>query len=465
MRRVSIIIAAMLFAAIGAAGQHAPTYWTLSPAQQPGLEGAKMALVGGHTFPGEYGAHFQLKEVTAAQPVDLQLVSTAGVQLDIIAFKTKPSEPLLEARTGSDRTAKLRFRASGPVYFRITGPLDSPYELAVVVGDAISIPPVDSMVSMKDHGGPRPARIAAAAVAAATTVMAQTDDGGFSATTLLLMLILGALVAIACILLRKTRAIAATTVVVALAAFGSAAGAQMNTFTKKMLENRTLGGRKEYQDRIKPSLIAPPEATSDSQGFINDSKKKWGEISKTRKTFKDTVDWAYALKSFLDKRGLIDPKDAAVQPNYNPRGLPKLPSSYLDELNPGTDKMMKYNALAERVQRARVHLEKNYVARKETELEAGIIREMAEAAAGMSAFAKIAWENAKADKTKGFNVAAARFYAKYDEGQANGIEYLEKALQDMARFEADHYAEYNWYVFYAVPFIQFLRLRYIRPDM
>ena len=61
-------------------------------------------------------------------------------------------------------------------------------------------------------------------------------------------------------------------------------------------------------------------------------------------------------------------------------------------------------------------------------------------------------------------LSAARFYKKYDEGQTVGLEYLNKALDEMGQFEAKYYGVDNWYLRYGLPFYQFMSARYVRPE-
>ncbi len=451
---------------VAAAVDAAPTYWTITPQPQDEIPLVDVARLGGRTLPGDDGVHFRLPDLKPNQPVEVFLSSELGPPLELIAFKTRPEEPLLQVSTGDKGSAELRFRAAGTVYFRVSGPEGASYQMIVLRARPIDMTGAGSFIPMSEVTPPEAA--SAPKTAAGETeraAAAPAGSGGMTLVLVLLGLILVALVVIAFALLRGRRGAAAILLAaLALPLVGHSPDARAfdrATFTR----SRVLRGDKPIPEYVKPSLIARDNLSPKGDGFVLGAKKRWDSVSSGHGQAAKITNAALAAGGFVERLfGYMDPNDAAVQPNYHPRGIPPLPASILDDPTAPGLRRIEYEKIADRIEKARRHLEGNYVVLKQTELEAGLITEMAEAAAGLSPFAQLAWTRMKANPKTSFNVSARKFYAKYDAGQQSGLDYLNEALKDMGEFEAKYYGQRNWYLYFGLPFHQFMTARYLRPE-
>lgn len=99
---------------------------------------------------------------------------------------------------------------------------------------------------------------------------------------------------------------------------------------------------------------------------------------------------------------------------------------------------------------------------KQTELKTKRLEELTDTAGGFSAIAGLYWAKTKADPNVPMNKSKAGFYEKYDSGQQDGLEYLNDALKEMAGFELKHYGDRNWYLYFGLPYHNFMVARYVR---
>lgn len=167
--------------------------------------------------------------------------------------------------------------------------------------------------------------------------------------------------------------------------------------------------------------------------------------------------------NLMQEFGLIDPAEKFVQPDLHPPGQPALPSRAVDDLKLSFKERRAFEDLQRKIDRARRHLEDNYVVLKQTELKTRRLSELAGSAANMSGIAGLYWAKVQGDPNDPMNRAKVAFYKKYDGGQANGLKYLNDALKEMAEFERRNYGDANWYVYYGLPYYNFMVARYTRP--
>jgi len=167
--------------------------------------------------------------------------------------------------------------------------------------------------------------------------------------------------------------------------------------------------------------------------------------------------------NLMQEFGLIDPSEKFVQPDLNPPGQPELPSRAAKDPNLSAEEYAAFRKLQQMIDLARNHLEKNYVVLKQTELKTRRLTELAGSAANISGIAGLYWAKIQGDPKDPMNIAKATFYAKYDSGQANGLKYLNDALKQMSEFERRNYGDPNWYVYYGLPYYNFMVARYTRP--
>ncbi|HSE49440.1 MAG TPA: hypothetical protein VLA96_09565, partial [Terriglobales bacterium] len=156
--------------------------------------------------------------------------------------------------------------------------------------------------------------------------------------------------------------------------------------------------------------------------------------------------------------GLIDPREAAVQPNYEPPGQPMIPSRCAGSGECGAC-FADANA---KLEKSRKLLEDMYVIYKQTELKAGRIHELANAAAGLSPYAQLAWTAIKNNPKEPMNVAQQKFYDTYDENLGKLLTMANEGLIGVGACEREHFKDYDWYPRYGMVSYNFLKDRYTR---
>jgi hypothetical protein len=164
------------------------------------------------------------------------------------------------------------------------------------------------------------------------------------------------------------------------------------------------------------------------------------------------------ILAFLEEFGLIDPREAAVQPNYNPPGQPMVPSRCAGTGECGAC-FLEANA---KLDKSRKLLEDMYVIYKQTELKAGRIHELANAAAGLSPYAQLAWTAIKNNPNEGMNVAQRHFYEVYDGNLEKLLAMANEGLIGVGACEREHFKDYDWYPRYGMVYYNFLKERYTR---
>jgi hypothetical protein len=109
------------------------------------------------------------------------------------------------------------------------------------------------------------------------------------------------------------------------------------------------------------------------------------------------------------------------------------------------------------------YLEKNYVVLRQTEIKTKRLAELANSAANMNGIAGLYWAKIQGDPNDPMNKAKAAFFAKYDGAQENGLKALNETLKAMGDFEFKTYGDRNWYLYFGLPYYNFMVARYTRP--
>ena len=99
---------------------------------------------------------------------------------------------------------------------------------------------------------------------------------------------------------------------------------------------------------------------------------------------------------------------------------------------------------------------------KQTELKTKRLEDLADTAGGFSGIAGLYWATTKANPNDPMNKSKAEFYKTYDNGQKNGLQFLNDALKEMAEFEKKNYGDSNWYLYFGLPYYNFMVARYTR---
>lgn len=169
-----------------------------------------------------------------------------------------------------------------------------------------------------------------------------------------------------------------------------------------------------------------------------------------------------AALNLLEAFEFIDPREKFLQPDYAPRGMPPLPSRGVNDATLSAADYGEFLRLQANIDKAKRHLEGNYVVLKQTELKTKRLEQLAGSAANMSGIAGLYWATIQGDPTDPLNVSKARFYATYDSGQENGLEFLNDALKEMSEFEKRVYGDGNWYLYFGLPYYNYMQTRYTR---
>ena len=169
-RQFAIALACVLPCAPALATQ----YWELDPQPDPSVAIGTYAVVGGKTSPD--GVNFTLKNSSDNQPIALTLIAkTQGAALHLSAFKDD-GESFLDKDTDAGGLLTIRFRTADTMNFKVSGPADSTYQLALWRGPSIVMPAPDPVVAMDAVTG-------RAEVSGSPPVAAATPPAGSASAT------------------------------------------------------------------------------------------------------------------------------------------------------------------------------------------------------------------------------------------------------------------------------------------
>jgi hypothetical protein len=241
-------------------------------------------------------------------------------------------------------------------------------------------------------------------------------------------------------------------------------------------------------DDLAPKLIKPadrdPHAAEEIQKNIDTLKSLFDKIKTVTegkvdpnspidiKALKDwglknpSVDITGMLQTALnlmEAYNLIDPRENALQPDLHPRGMPDLPSRAAKDGNLSPEQYGEFRKYLHDLDAEKNFLEKNYVVLRQTEIKTKRLTELANSAANMNGIAGLYWAKIQGDPNDPMNKAKAGFFAKYDGAQANGLKALNDTLKAMGDFEFKTYGDRNWYLYFGLPYYNFMQARYTRP--
>ncbi len=462
----------------------APSLWEFTPEPMEQVPFGRTQIVGAELPEG--GVRFILKNLTPEMPVQLTLVpSDATTDLSLEVYKDKWDAPLFTMTTGIEGEATLRLRTGDHVAMQVKGPAGASYQLLAWVGpemESVPIPPLVTPETYTQRTGkptaygtaptspadadpaPQPetatdTNTAAvplrAPLIAPSPVPAEDDsDDKMGLIVGLLAAILVALVVIAFLLMKKHGPPASAALLLAALLFvpGAATAQDDKTEPGKMKPE-------ELNDRMNATLHKLRELTSGYSG--NDP---FNPDDKFTKGFTDVVKATGALLTLMEHFGFIDPREAAVRPDYNPSDAPPLPARGFEDIwNSDAQTCLRQGGVAQDLQKWPRLLENLRVIYKQTMLEAGRIVELADAAAGMSSIAKLKWTIDKNNPSEAFNQSQAQFYATYDDAYTKLMDKLNKSLVEIADCEKKVYGVDRWYELYGMPYYLYMRDRYKRP--
>ncbi len=166
--------------------------------------------------------------------------------------------------------------------------------------------------------------------------------------------------------------------------------------------------------------------------------------------------------NLMEAYGFIDPRENLLQPDLNPRGMPDLASRAVRDPNLSAEERAAFLKMKHDIDVAKNFLEKNYVVLKQTQIKTKRLADLANSAANMNGIAGLYWAKVQGDPNDPMNKAKAAFYAKYDGAQANGLKSLNDTLKAMGDFEMKNYGDRNWYLYFGLPYYNFMTARYTR---
>lgn len=449
-RKVAGIVLVFGWIAVGSA-MAANTQWEIEPKKDTRFRVGKLSVVGGST--GPQGVRFMLKNLSIQSPIQFT-VAAADVSnpVEVSVYKDKPEQALLQGSIRGTGVVTFKFRTDESIKLMVKGAAGSKYQVATWVGPQIPQAAPATLVSKKEFLAPSSGATHAAVTTPTPAVpvgaAAPAPAGGGSTNSILLGLIFLALVVIAVLLFRGQRK--GTNLLLLLVALA---------LVPAWGDRRDAG---TVVDPDAPELVTEQNEMERISHALHELHDRLDKIDASGTAFEDPVNAVKILIPFLEEFGLIDPREAAVQADYNPSGMPSLPTQYLDDPTASPAKSACFTSAMSDIQKARRHLENNYVVFRQTELKTGRIYELADAATGLSPYAKLLWTVQKSDPNEAMNKAKEGFYSKYDEGQQSGLKFLNDALKQIGQCEREHYGNASWYEMYGYPYFTFMSERYTR---
>ena len=276
---------------------------------------------------------FILKKLTTDMPVQVTLVSTdAGKDLKLEVFKGTWNNLLLSGSTKEKGgPVSFRFRTAEDACFVVSGPSLSTYQMMVWVGPEMKAQPPQPFVTYEEYARLKPTAFSPAPIAAAeSSSRPQAVEAGSGSPFIVVLLvgILGVLATIAFLLLRRQRVAANLLLVGVILGAGALAGGAS-------LPQDDLAPLPVTKEKLDPSLRKPFDALvqalkaySSASGDLlpgEDLTKINDLLGKSAGSMAKNLGLGLNL---LEQFGYIDRREAAVQPNFNPPGMPPLPSTW-----------------------------------------------------------------------------------------------------------------------------------------
>lgn len=420
----------LFFLTLGSALAEERKTWNITPREYPGVELGKVSVLEGWT--DAQGVRTVLNGLSVDQPVQVSLIaSEPGVPLKLEVMKGTWDNSLLEQTTDSEGKLTYRFRVSEQAAFQLTSEQETQYQMVVWVGPEMAVEPPPVAISMREFESPT---TRSGDPLASPSRQVPSEDGRDPLIVGLLGGILATLVLISVLMLkgRKGTAVIAPGLML-LTLLSSPPAEATDKFTPKQHE------------AVEKHLKATDEVLQNLTKIAKDSG------SKELRLFVAGLSYAF---------GYIDPRDAAIAPNYAPEGLPPLPIHALND--PSAKTPESFDQAVADLNKWRNLFETLYVIHKTTVLKTGRIIEMGEAAADLSPFAKLAWATGKHNQVNGWSKAEKNYHKTYDDAYNKLLKKLNESLLTIADYEREQYGEVDWYARYGMPYYLFMKDRYKR---
>jgi hypothetical protein len=495
----------------------AATEWEIEPQVDPRIAIGKISIVGGEL--AVEPILFVLKNINVSMPVEVTLVATdANQPVDLSVYKETPDKAFLSGSAKFDEPLKYRFRTADQVYFAVRGADGAHYQLVTWVSPEMQEQPDSPFLPVSDYPATPPRVEKPQQPAANTTSSTRTGAALVLGVwpSILLGLILLALIAIIVLLWRRGSKSSSALLLLSIALLPTLVAQQSPVKItpkdtpepeKKTLQDlysqipkpekgvpgkitpkdeapktgMTVQDLKSWIDKIKdkanqpppedqPGIVKPtkweptPEIVTDPYTGKSYTRRGWKQVEDKPGTLRgktvQVVNNAGTVMTIMllggEEYGFLDPREAAIQKNMNPPGMPLLPSRCAKSPECG-DCFRKAN---KDLMEARSLLEEQYVIYKQAEAHAGRIIELGDAAAGLSPYAKLLWDYEK----HGPNIAKLQqeFYGKYDANLEKLLHNLNEALVEQGACERNAFGDQDWYNRYGWLYYNFMRDRYTR---
>lgn len=517
--RFSLVIA-VLIALFAPAVAGAASLWQLEPKGDPRVPAGKITVVTGKIERG--GTRFVLKGISVDQPVQITVGAVKPDQpVTIELHKHNWDSPVVEQTTKGAATATVRFRSGTHAAIKLRGAEGAAFELFAWVGPAIQAGPPRALIAMDEYvrRGGTASKVGGIQVASSGSSGGGTGEAKPSTvkkkpapppqtaekkpegprTPSALAVTMG----------RAGDEIARNPVLFGLLTFVAATLLILII----LIRSRRRTPVRSLKDKIEPKLYSilavaglmalaglisiaalspPPAAAQDAERKPGDDKPVAFDIAEAKTkiavdlqllankldslgiagtiTFDPRSRIGDRILEFHRSFGLIDLREAAIQPQFAAKDLPPLPSRCQQAQNQTTfaneedrKKCRRCMSSAEAsLDTWRMRLEAEWVKYRITEYTAGRVLELAEPAAGLTPAMKIRWER-KTDKAPDAHLKANKaYYATYDRLHKEFTERAAIALKDMASCEAKYFADREWYDRFAKPYLKHLKDRYSR---
>ncbi len=434
--------------------------WELVPKPDSEFRNGSFTAVQG--MAGPQGVMFKLKRSSEIRPVILALdtVSSDGeLQLSLrkadnkvfARFSTHDGHLLQPLRTGED------------LYLMVSSEKNVRYALSVWVGSPwpqLRDAPVVPMSRLNGSVAPEATSVSTLRTSTESERESSSRDGRGDAGDMLIYLLLGgillALIVIAVRLGGRRPPSAPLWLFLWMGACYACSSPPSFAGEEDSFRPRLVDRESPVWEKIQHSLRDMKKYSKQLEEVLDAASKAVGSDSVINSTN------LKALRDVAEVFGFIDPREKAVQPDYHPSGMPALGGHIYDDPKATTEMQDEFDDIQKRIAAAQRHLEGNYVTLVKTKIYTDRFKELADAAAGLSPFAGLLWTSIKANPNDSMNKAEANFYKKYDEGQKAGLDYLLRALRDLAAFESKYYGARDYYAIYCQPYYNFMLARYAR---
>lgn len=179
----------------------------------------------------------------------------------------------------------------------------------------------------------------------------------------------------------------------------------------------------------------------DTAGKAYDSAKPWADRSK-------------GAKDLFDRHQAMTDGDKQADPNYNPPGMPQVPTSCDEAMKDGCEDC--YKKAYDRLYKLRMNFEKLRAIKISTENFTKSSLSFGDSVSGVHGVAGLGWQ---AERRK-IEASFKNFEKAYRNKHQELTEKLKDVLTDIDQCEARYYGEKDWYNRFGYMYFSFMEDRY-----